>query len=465
VNERAEMLSAPPIAAQAPTFWRAHTRRGRSDALTATAGRATIVACVCWAVVGLGREPLAGAVAATVLTLVWAVALQCSLVHSKPLYRDLGPAAATAIGSALGFVVASATTSWLPGLEIDIADLFAAGIVIAVFVGAWEEVMTRVIASPTRLLIVGATKGSRELLEILAQSDRHTFEVIGVVDDGTRNGTVAGVSVLGPVSDLGQVMREVKPHLVVVSVEQGRPAVFRQLAEVSSSEFKVVGIPEFYEHAFGKVPVRHTSDAWFMSLRHLYQPPYSRVTKRLFDIVVALIGGLVTLPLFPVIALLVRTTPGPILYRQTRLGEGGRRFTIYKFRTMTHDAEDGEAVWATERDVRVTRVGRVLRRTRLDELPQLWNVLRGDMSIVGPRPERPEFHELLTTSIPFWFRRHLLKPGITGWAQLHTGYAGDTWTTEEKLSYDLWYLRHRSLMVDFIICVKTIPELMRSGGR
>jgi lipopolysaccharide/colanic/teichoic acid biosynthesis glycosyltransferase len=165
------------------------------------------------------------------------------------------------------------------------------------------------------------------------------------------------------------------------------------------------------------------------------------------------------------IALLVRTTPGPVFYRQTRLGEGGRRFTILKFRTMTLDAENGQAVWASVRDARVTRVGRVLRRTRLDELPQLWNVLRGDMSIVGPRPERPEFHELLSTTIPFWFRRHLLKPGITGWAQLHAGYARDTWTTEEKLSYDLWYLRHRSLVLDFIICVKTIPELVRSGGR
>jgi exopolysaccharide biosynthesis polyprenyl glycosylphosphotransferase len=290
---------------------------------------------------------------------------------------------------------------------------------------------------------------------------------VGVVDDDARNGsgTVAGVAVLGPVASLGHVVGDVKPHLVVVSVDHGRPAVFRQLAEVVPSEFKVVGIPEFHEHAFGRVPVRHTSDAWFMSILHLYQPLYSRVSKRCFDIVVAVIGAIVTAPLIVLVALLVRTTPGPVFYRQTRLGEGGRRFTILKFRTMTLDAENGQAVWASVRDARVTRVGRVLRRTRLDELPQLWNVLRGDMSIVGPRPERPEFHELLSTTIPFWFRRHLLKPGITGWAQLHAGYARDTWTTEEKLSYDLWYLRHRSLVLDFIICVKTIPELVRSGGR
>src|SRR5207244_1196559 len=152
---------------------------------------------------------------------------------------------------------------------------------------------------------------------------------------------------------------------------------------------------------------RHLTPAWFMSVLHFYRRPYTRLSKRVFDLVVATAGLLLTAPLFPLIYLLVKRTPGPAIFRQTRLGEGGRHFTMIKFRTMRRDAEDsGLPVWAEERDPRITGVGRFLRKTRLDELPQLWNVLRGDMSIVGPRPERPEFLDYLHKAVPFWTRRH-----------------------------------------------------------
>jgi lipopolysaccharide/colanic/teichoic acid biosynthesis glycosyltransferase len=164
--------------------------------------------------------------------------------------------------------------------------------------------------------------------------------------------------------------------------------------------------------------------------------------------------------------LLVRTTPGPVIFRQTRLGEGGRHFTIFKLRTMRVDAEeDGSPRFAQEHDSRVTWIGRFLRRTHLDELPQLWNVLRGEMSVVGPRPERPEFVDLLERSVPFWTRRLLVKPGITGWAQLRCGYAFDSSSAAEKLSYDLWYLRNRNLVVDLAICAKTVSSLLFGSGR
>jgi lipopolysaccharide/colanic/teichoic acid biosynthesis glycosyltransferase len=202
-----------------------------------------------------------------------------------------------------------------------------------------------------------------------------------------------------------------------------------------------------------------------MSVLHLYQRPYTRFAKRTFDIVVASIGLSLTDPLLPVLALLVKLSKGPLIYSQTRLGEAGRHFTIYKFRTMRDDAEDpGRALWAEERDPRITPVGRFMRRTRLDELPQLVNVLRGEMSIVGPRPERPEFVELLEVEVPFWNRRHLVKPGITGWAQVSCGYASDAEGTVRKLSYDLWYLRHRSLAVDLGICAKTLRALVSGAG-
>jgi exopolysaccharide biosynthesis polyprenyl glycosylphosphotransferase len=260
-------------------------------------------------------------------------------------------------------------------------------------------------------------------------------------------------------------MEEQRPDLVVVAAERGRPEVFAHLASVAELKFRVVGLPEFFEHAFGRVPVRNVTDAWFMSILHLYQQSYGRMIKRFFDIAVASVGLLLTAPLFPVVAVMISTTRGGVFYRQTRLGEHGRPFKILKFRTMTVDAESDGAKWAQDADPRATAVGLILRRTRLDEIPQLINVLMGDMSIVGPRPERPEFHSLLEEQIPFWSRRHLLKPGITGWAQLRAKYASDAQATEEKLAYDLWYLRHQSLVVDFMICVRTLPMLLRAAGR
>jgi lipopolysaccharide/colanic/teichoic acid biosynthesis glycosyltransferase len=167
--------------------------------------------------------------------------------------------------------------------------------------------------------------------------------------------------------------------------------------------------------------------------------------------------------LVAVIALLVRAS-GPVIYRQTRLGEHGRPFTIFKFRTMALDAEvSGRPQWASSLDSRATSVGSVLRQLHLDELPQLWNVLKGEMSIVGPRPERPEFVTQLEQQVPYWSRRLLVQPGITGWAQVRSGYADDYAKTAEKLSYDLWYLRHRNLAVDVAICVRTASLVVRSA--
>jgi exopolysaccharide biosynthesis polyprenyl glycosylphosphotransferase len=240
----------------------------------------------------------------------------------------------------------------------------------------------------------------------------------------------------------------------------------QRVLDTSSLNSRVVGVHGFYEYAFGRVPVHNLSPAWFMSLVHPYQKTYSRITKRAFDIIVAGLGLLVAAPFALAICILVRLSgPGPILYRQVRLGQAGKTFEMLKFRTMVDGAERlGAPVWAIAEDPRITRVGRVLRRCRLDELPQLWNVLRGDMSIVGPRPERPEFFDVLAKEVPFWTRRHLVKPGITGWAQVHRGYTSDTLGTAEKLSYDLYYLRHQGLVLDLAISVKTAATMFSGDG-
>jgi lipopolysaccharide/colanic/teichoic acid biosynthesis glycosyltransferase len=213
------------------------------------------------------------------------------------------------------------------------------------------------------------------------------------------------------------------------------------------------------------VPLRCLPPSWFLSILHLRQRPYSRFAKRAFDVVVASIALVATAPISAVVAGLVRLTPGPIIYRQTRVGQSGKPFTMYKFRTMRADAEAGGALFAAERDPRTTRVGRFVRMTHLDELPQLWDVLKGDMSIVGPRPERPEFVPMLEGAVPYFTRRLLVKPGITGWAQLRSDYACDCDSAADKLSYDLWYLRNRNLLVDLAICAKTFTSIVLRPGR
>ena len=270
---------------------------------------------------------------------------------------------------------------------------------------------------------------------------------------------------LGTVNDLGNVIAASRPNIVVLAPGPNRLETFSRLLDAAEAGFRVVELAHFYEHAYGRVPVADLTRAWFMSVLHLYQRPYSRLTKRTLDIVGACLLLLLTLPLFPALALLVRLSDGPILLRQIRMGEHGRLFTIYKFRTMRADAEaHGVAIWASDEDPRVTRVGSVARRLRLDELPQLWNVVRGDMSLVGPRPERPEFMDELTLQVPYWTRRHLVKPGITGWAQVRRGYTASAAATSEKLSYDLWYIRHRSLTVDLAILLRTVAVVL-SGDR
>lgn len=188
-------------------------------------------------------------------------------------------------------------------------------------------------------------------------------------------------------------------------------------------------------------------------------------TQRVASTIVALVGLLLFLPFFPFVALAIRlTSRGPIFFSQTRVGLNGRTFKVHKFRTMFTDAEAAGAKWATKDDPRVTRIGGFMRKTRIDEVPQLWNVLRGDMSFVGPRPERPEFTSWLSEEIPFYSLRHMIRPGLTGWAQVRYGYGATLAESREKLSYDLYYLKHKSLGLDLLIMFETIKTIVRRRG-
>jgi lipopolysaccharide/colanic/teichoic acid biosynthesis glycosyltransferase len=257
--------------------------------------------------------------------------------------------------------------------------------------------------------------------------------------------------------DLAPIVSAQRPDLIVLADEEACSSAVERLLDITDRRFRVIGLTSFYEYAFGSVPVRELTPLWFMSLLHVRQRATRRPSKRLFDVVVAAVGLVATLLLLPFFVLAIKRTPGPVIYRQTRVGERGRRFTMYKLRTMAATAEeDCGAVFAQDSDPRCTAVGRFLRRTHLDELPQLWNVLKGDMSIVGPRPERPEHIAMLEQGVPFWSRRLLLKPGMTGWAQVQSGYASDCAGAAEKLSHDFWYIRHGNLAIDVAVCLQTV---------
>ncbi len=439
---------------------------GRSLQRLATLGRAGLVWLPAFAFTLGHASSLPRALgAATLLAAVWTAAMGATLPATRLVVPALGAAGRAAAGTLAGLAAASTLAIWAPWAELHASTLGEIAVACFLLCTGWESLLARNPASRKRVLVVGAADGGAELVDELALHGNPQFEVIGFVDDDRELNPIAGVPCFGGFDALPSVIEAERPDLVVLALAKNRPGAFASLLDAAGSGFEFLGLPEFHEQAFGRVPLRHLTPAWFMSVLHFYRRPYTQVAKRTFDVVVASIGLVLAAPLLPFIWALVRQTPGPAVFRQTRLGEGGRHFTMLKFRTMRQDAETpGLPLWAEERDPRITPAGRFLRKTRLDELPQLWNVLRGDMSIVGPRPERPEFLEFLQQAVPFWTRRHLVKPGITGWAQVRRGYTADMEGTAEKLSYDLWYLRHRSLLIDLAICAKTVATLVSGSG-
>jgi exopolysaccharide biosynthesis polyprenyl glycosylphosphotransferase len=436
----------------------------RREVLLASFDRVAIVVIPVAAVLIASGPDLQKLFTFAVAATIWYVALRKSSSSPRLSALAIGTSAVAAVGSLSGLAAVSLADFWLPGLDVSTGQLLLIAALLFLTSSVFEA-RTQRPATRRRLLFVGADEGIQELLAELARNPRLPFHVIGIVDD-ERDDNVGATPRIGTTDELGAILREERPDLLVLGSEARRAEALAHVLDAPSLDVRVLDVHHFNEHAFGKIPVHHLSPAWFMSLLHLYQRPYSRFVKRTFDLLTASVALVALTPLLLVVALIVRlSSPGPIFFRQLRLGEGGELFEILKYRTMVVGAEKpGVAVWADADDSRVTPVGRVLRRIRLDEVPQLWNVLRGDMSIVGPRPERPEFLELLRETVPFWTRRHLVKPGITGWAQVRRGYTADASGTAEKLAYDLYYLKYRSLLFDLAIAARTVRIVLSGFG-
>ena len=420
-------------------------------------GRAVLVWVPCFALIGPRFPSPALAVgAASVLSAVWLISLSSAF---SAVHLTLGEPVRCAVGTAVGIVGVSAVALWIPGMGMELSTILALGASVFALATSWEIVARRGVGK-RRVLVVGTSSCAEAVAAAVEFEGHATFTVVGAVDDEPED-----TARLGSVAELPRIIDEQHPDLILLSDDENSTKALDQLLAAPSSSVKVIGLAHFFDHAFGRIPLEDLRPTWFMSVIHVWQRPYTRFAKRTFDVVSASVVLVLASPLILVIAGLLRLTSGPVIYRQTRVGEGGRHFTMYKFRTMRVDAEAGQPAFAQERDPRVTRLGRFLRRTHADELPQLWDVLKGDMSVVGPRPERPEFIPMLEDAVPFFTRRLLVKPGITGWAQLRRDYASDCEGAAEKLSYDLWYLRHRTLTVDLAICAKTFATLFLRPGR
>lgn len=322
-----------------------------------------------------------------------------------------------------------------------------------------------------RALVLGAGWAGQTIVDAVRENASSLYHLVGFVDDDpTKRGhIIEDLPVIGTRHDLTSLVGEGEISEVILAITRDVDGeLLQELMSCQEHGVQIIPMSVLYETITGRVPVEHIGDSWYVALplQHPGAGGLFSLWKRVVDITLATAGLLLFALLFPFIAVaLYLDSPGPIFFRQERVGKGGRVYQVTKLRTMVTDAERHGAVWAQQNDPRVTRVGRILRKTRLDELPQFINVLQGDMSVVGPRPERPEFVAELETQIPFYRLRHAVKPGMAGWALIHSGYAASVEETLVKLQYDLYYVKHQSFYLDVLILLRTLAAVFMFRGR
>ncbi len=347
-------------------------------------------------------------------------------------------------------------------------------IVSPVFLLIWRRLYNWIFVIPVfhrRTIVVGAGWAGKTIANTVAEFASAHFEIVGFVDDdpAKQRQTIEHIPVIGTTAELTNLVQKLTVTDVVLAITRDlQGEVLATLLACYEQGLRVSTMSELYERLTDRVPVEHLGGSWFVALPldGQGQNISYRIAKRGIDLAFSLVGLLIFVLIFPFLWIFIKLdSPGPAFYRQKRVGRRGKIFELVKLRSMIIDAEgDGQPRWAERKDERITRVGRILRRTRLDELPQLWNVLRGEMSLVGPRPERPEFVGELQSQIPFYRTRLTVKPGLTGWAQVYYDYGNSVVDALEKLRYDLYYIKHQSLQLDLIILLKTFGTILLLKG-
>ena len=320
----------------------------------------------------------------------------------------------------------------------------------------------------SRVLIFGAGPAAQSVGATLRTVDPHA-KVVGYLPGPNEKQTAIPESErLNGALSLTDTASRLKVDEIVVALTERRSGSMplRELLDCKLAGVRVFDVTTYFERMLGQIRIDYVNAGWLVFGDGFNQGVYRTTVKRIFDIVCSMVLILLASPVMLATALaIVMESKGPVFYRQERVGANGRVFKVNKFRSMRTDAEkDGKPVWAAAQDSRVTRVGNIIRRLRIDELPQLFNVLRGEMSLVGPRPERPYFVEQLTQEIPYYAVRHSIKPGVTGWAQVKYQYGSTVEDSQEKLQYDLYYVKNHSLFLDFVILFETIGVVLTGKG-
>ena len=374
------------------------------------------------------------------------------------------------LGYALLFTTLRNPTSSLPRVVIGAFLIFA-----ALLTWLWRSLFIRLYTAQglaRRVLIVGAGKAGATLAKAYEELVPKPFYLLGFTDDapGKVGSRVEGYRVLSSNRDLIKIIEEQNISDIVVAITGSMMgSTFQTILDIQESGIFVTRMPTMFEEITGRVPIHHLESDWLIRsfVDETRVSAFYELGKRILDLLGSAVGIVIFLLTAPIISLaIVLETGFPVFYGQDRLGKGGESFKLYKFRTMQQDAEaDGVAQLAQENDPRVTRVGNVLRKTRLDEFPQFFNVLRGEMSLVGPRAEREELVQKFQEQIPFYRARLLVKPGISGWAQITQGYASSIFGTSLKLEYDLYYIKHRTAGMDMTILLRTFWTVFGFKGR
>lgn len=397
------------------------------------------------------------------------------------------------LATLLGVWAGGASSRW----QLERISLEWQAVGFAVGLSFWRFAFSA-LALPTRLqrrlAIIGAGQAGRHLLQMLRARPNSGLEVVGFMDDdpGKAGAVIDGLPVLGDTTALAALAKEHRLDFLVLAITRlTDPVLLNRLSKLAFNSVQLLDLPTVYEYVAGKLPMDYISENWLLIHSIMKNKTYYRHVKRLLDLVLAAVLLAVTWPLLLLIGLAIRLdSPGPALFQQARLGQDGREFIMFKFRSMVQDAERQGPQFASSQDDRITRVGRFLRHTRLDELPQLFNILKGEMSFIGPRPERRHFIEQFQEMVPdyrpgrrqgdppgtqvvcgyrerlpYYSYRLVVKPGITGWGQVMYGYAGSLEETREKLQYDLYYIKNMNFFLDLTIFLKTIRIILLGRGK
>jgi sugar transferase (PEP-CTERM system associated) len=362
----------------------------------------------------------------------------------------------------------------VPELGVGGIIYYLTGLIVFLFLMFWRISLQVYLNNYTPLhnvLIIGGGVIAFELAELIENSRRLGFHLVGIASKEKIHPpkNPDGQFPTWSIEDVKPIIDKNRINKIIVAQEERRGVLpVKELLEYKIKGVDVIEWQGFYENLAGKIPVKSLPPSYFIFKEGFSVSSIAKTISRMFDIVVSFLFLLALFPIFLVVISLIKLdSEGPAFYFQKRVGQKGKIFNLIKFRTMVADAENSSgAKWASKEDPRITRIGRYLRRYRIDEFPQMVNVLKGEMAIVGPRPERPEFVEILEKELPYYSLRHSIKPGITGWAQVKASYSGTIAESRDKLEYDLFYLKNKSLKYDLYICFKTIKTLLLGrGGR